>query len=113
MTRLVALALVLALPLCTLAEEKAPPKPSYIGVMVAAGKEKGSILILSTVKDGPADKSGLKAGDVVLKIDGAKANDLDTAVKVIRALKPNRKAQFQVLRDGKEMVIDVTPRPAE
>src|SRR5262245_23170842 len=100
--------LLLALPALCLAEEK-KPKRSYVGVMIAAGKEKGTILVTAVFADSPADKAGLKAGDVILKIDGAVPQDLPTAVKVIGALKAGRKAALLIRRDGKESEIDVVP----
>lgn len=109
MTRRILLSLLLlALPALCVAQEK-KPKPSYVGVMIAEGEKKGTLVVLSVIKDGPADKAGLKAGDVVLKIDGAVPPDLPTAVKVIGALKAGRKAKFVVRRDDKESEIDVVP----
>ena len=109
MTRRFVLCLLLfAAPALCLAEEK-KQKPSYLGVMIAAGKEKGTILVTSVFADSPADKAGVKSGDVILKIDGAIPPDLQTAVKVIRALKPGRKAKLLVVRDKKEMEIEVVP----
>lgn len=45
---------------------------SYVGVgaVLSANMEEDVIEIVSTVKDGPADKAGLKAGDKILDIDG-------------------------------------------
>lgn len=58
-------------------------------------------LIASVAKGSPADKAGLKSGDVVLSLDGrpiASAHDL--AVRVTQ-LSPGTKASVEILRDGK------------
>jgi S1-C subfamily serine protease len=109
MTRRFAIGLLLTLPLHCSAQEQKKPKRSYLGVMIAAGKEKGTILVLSTIKDSPAEKAGLKGGDVILKIDGAVPPDLATAVKVIAALEAGTKAKLLIQRDGKEQEIEVVP----
>lgn len=111
MTRRLALVLLLAMPMASFGVEKAA-KRSYLGVMIAAGKEKGTFEVLSVLEASPAQKAGLKGGDVLLKIDGAKPDDLATAVKVIRALKAGRKATLLVRRDGKELAV-VVPRETE
>jgi serine protease Do len=107
--RLVLSLLLLAVPALCAAEEKKAPKRSYVGIMIAAGKEKGTFLVTGVFSGGPADKAGLQAGDVILKIDGAVPPDLQTAVKVIGALKAGRKAALLVRRDGKEGEIEVVP----
>jgi S1-C subfamily serine protease len=112
MTRRFALLLLAGLPMLAVAQEKKDEKkqkPSYLGVMIAAGKEKGTIVVLMAIKDSPAEKAGLLSGDVILKIEGAMPADLATAVKVIKALKPGKKAKLLIKRDGKEKEIEVVP----
>ena len=59
------------------------------------------------IKDSPADKAGLKAGDVVLKVGATAASDLETTVKAVREAKPGTKLDIQVSRDGKKETITV------
>ena len=115
MTRRVALCLLLlALPgLASSQEKKKKQKPSFLGVMVSAGKENGTLLVMTVFPDGPADKAGLLPGDVILKIAGAAPPDLATGVEVIRALKAGRKATLLVSRKNKAIEIDVVPRERE
>src|SRR5262245_7293158 len=110
MSRMIALVLALAVPAGLLAQEKEKeaPKPSYIGVQIAKGKD-GGVVVLLGIDDGPAKKAGLKGGDVIMRIDGTKPADLQTAVKVIKSLKPGKKVKFEIKRDGKDKTIEVTP----
>src|SRR5262245_46638259 len=108
MSRVVVVVLVALAPALVAAEEKAAPKPSYIGVQIAKNKE-GECIILKVMDRSPAEKAGLKGGDVILRIDGTKPADLDATVKVIRALKAGKKAKFEIKRDGKDKTIEVTP----
>ena len=83
--------------------------PSYIGVQIARGKDEGTIYIQLVVKDAPAEKAGLKSGDVLVRINDVKPADLRATVAVIRSLTPGKKVKFLIRRDGKETSIDVTP----
>lgn len=74
-------------------DHKTTPKP-YLGLYHTKGKLSGII------RNTPADKAGLKTGDVLLEIDGARINSthLTTA---IRAHKPGQTVDLKYIRDGK------------
>lgn len=105
MLRTLAIATLLAVPALVAASDK----KAFIGVQIATNEDK--VLLLTAVfKDSPADKAGLKARDVLLKINDVKPVDLQTAVKVIQSLKPGKKVKFLIERDGKSKEIEVTPK---
>jgi len=110
MSRVIAVVLALAVPagLVGQEKEKEAPKASYIGVQIAKTKA-GACIIQIVLADSPAEKAGLKGGDVILRIDGTKPADLQATVKVIQALKAGKKAKFEIKRDGKDKTIVVTP----
>ncbi|MBP2281155.1 serine protease DegS [Psychrobacter sp. PL19] len=57
--------------------------------------------VLKVIDKGPAAKSGLKAGDVILTIDGIEMTDANTLIQYV-ARKPIRtELNTQILRDGK------------
>jgi S1-C subfamily serine protease len=100
--------LLLACPLRStagLAEEKAPPKKGFVGLQLAKGEQ--GIEVTAVIPEGPADKAGLRTGDEILKIAGARTTELQVTVKVVQALKPKSKVKFVILRDGKEKEIEV------
>ena len=77
----VGLAVVLAAVGPARAED--PPEGS-IGVMVE--RTTGQIVVKETVKDGPAEKAGLKAGDVIVQVNDHKVKepvDLDELVAAV------------------------------
>jgi putative serine protease PepD len=88
-----------------------PPEGS-IGVMV--DRTTGRIVVKETVKDGPAEKAGLKAGDVIVQVNDHKVkepveqDELEAAVKEIVKHKPGTKIKLGIQRDGKDMTIEVT-----
>lgn len=60
------------------------------------------------VEGGPAEKAGLKPGDIILKINDT-AIDQDTSLSaIINKHKVGDKVTLTVLRDGKEQKIEVT-----
>lgn len=65
--------------------------------------------IVSTVtEDSPADKSGLERGDIIVKVNGRQVDDATTTTRMVGALAVGSKNKFEIYRDGKRMVIDVT-----
>ena len=69
---------------------------------------KDGVLIKSVIKNSPAEKAGLKAGDVITKVDDAKVT---TPREITAALRANRgKTTFTVtvVRNKKEMPVTVT-----
>src|SRR5262245_38892506 len=113
MVRSSALVVMLALlPGLLPAEEKPKRKPAFIGVMIAVGKEAGTVVVTLAFDKSPAQKAGMMAGDVILKINDVKPANLMTAVKVIRSLEPGKKVKFLIRRDGKEKELEVVPEAA-
>ena len=54
-----------------------------------------------------ADKAGIKKGDILLAIDGAKVNSMAFVQEKVNGYRPGDKAVITVIRDGKERQLDV------
>lgn len=90
----------------------------YLGVLIgnvtediatAIGLDEPNGAIVSSVtKDGPADKSGLERGDIITKVNGTSVSDATTTTRLVGALAAGSRNKFEVLRDGKAQVINVT-----
>ncbi|WP_022851858.1 DegQ family serine endoprotease [Limisalsivibrio acetivorans] len=65
-------------------------------------------LIADVVEGDPAEKAGIRAGDVVIAIDGKKIASNRELINTIGAYDPGKTVEVTVVRDGKEMDIDVT-----
>lgn len=65
------------------------------------------VFISSVVEDGPADKGGLEAGDIVLEIDGKRVRNTTELSTKIGATEPGTRVSMKILRDGREKNIDI------
>ena len=66
-------------------------------------KNKGGVLVTDVFKDDPADKAGLKVGDIITEINGKAIKDTHDLLLTIAALHVGEKASVKALRDGKEI----------
>jgi Do/DeqQ family serine protease len=71
-------------------------------------------LIAGVMRGSPADTSGIKPGDVLIKVSGKPVKDAQVMLDLIAALQPGEKTRFDLRREGKEVATDVTigKRPA-
>lgn len=63
---------------------------------------------ISIVEGSAAEKAGLKLLDIILEVNGEKADSENTLSKIIKKYFPGDKVKLKVLRDEKEIFIDVT-----
>lgn len=64
-------------------------------------------LIAGIVKGGPAERAGLKVGDVLIEINSMKVIDGTNMMGIISELNPNKRAILKVARNHKEIDIPV------
>jgi serine protease DegQ len=71
------------------------------------------VLISGVLRGGPADKGGIKPGDVVLEIEGKPIADPTTMLNVVAALAPGSNARVKLKRQGKDSdaTVQVGRRP--
>jgi serine protease Do len=67
------------------------------------------LLVESVEPDGPADKAGVRAGDVLLQAGGRTLDDASDFRDVVREAEPGKPLALEVLRDGKRLELTVTP----
>jgi len=69
---------------------------------------KNGVLVQDVKPGGPAEKAGLKSGDVIVSIDGRPIKDGDDLVEDIAGRRPGSSARIGYLRDGKQADTTVT-----
>lgn len=82
---------------------------SFDGIGVEVGVKKGQLTIIAPLNDMPGEKAGLKAGDIIVKIDGKTTADvsIDQAVALIRG-KKGTSVTLTIFRDGFADTKDIT-----
>ncbi|MGA7875679.1 MAG: PDZ domain-containing protein, partial [Desulfoferrobacter sp.] len=71
-------------------------------------KETKGALVADVLSDSPAQKAGLKQGDIVIGMNGKPIDDAHTLSRMVAAISPNTKISLKIIRDGKTKEIDVT-----
>jgi S1-C subfamily serine protease len=93
-----------------------PPPRAMLGVSIGNGNEKDGAHVLEVSPGGPAAEAGIKSGDIIIAIAGTDltkdSNPGRALVETMRQMDPDLKVQVGVLRDGKKLSFDVTPRAA-
>ena len=79
------------------------------GLGIEVGYEDGFVKVISPIDDTPAKRAGIKAGDLIIRLDGksAKGISLMEAVKMMRG-KPGSEIELTILRGGEEKPFNVT-----
>jgi serine protease Do len=65
-------------------------------------------LVADVLKDGPAERAGLKVGDVIVAFDGTEIKDSTDLPAIVARTRPGKQVNIKVLRDKKDMTIPVT-----
>lgn len=76
-------------------------------------KDNKGALVAATVPDSPAEKAGLKDGDVITGLNGQPVSDPNSLKNQVSAFAPGTKLNLEVLRDGKteKIAVTTTERP--
>jgi serine protease Do len=72
------------------------------------GADIRGVLIGDVFKGQPADKSGIKRGDIVVTVDNKAVETPNELRNAIAAIHPGQKVPLEVLRNGKKQTITVT-----
>jgi carboxyl-terminal processing protease len=76
---------------------------------IEVGMENGFVKVISPIDDTPAQRAGVLAGDLIIRLDDQpiKGMSLDEAVKLMRG-KPGTKLRLTIVRDGTDKPLQIT-----
>lgn len=125
------LMMVLALPWWAMGQAPAPPQPpappvlpsrvlvtpsgSYLGIGIQEItaeraralklRDEAGVEITRVAPDSPADKAGLKSGDVVLQYNGIKVEGLEQLSRLVRETPVGREVKLDIVRNGASQML--------
>jgi len=67
----------------------------------------GGVLIEGVLRGGPAERAGLKPGDVLVAIEGKPVKDPNSMLNLVAALVPGKPASIRLRRDNKDVELQV------
>jgi aminopeptidase YwaD len=76
-----------------------------LGIVPDYGESKDGMRIGSTRPGGPADKAGLKAGDVIVMMAGKKVMNIYDYMGILGELKHGQQVEVEVIREGKSVKV--------
>jgi S1-C subfamily serine protease len=94
--------------LCLVVFPQIAQAKGYLGVQIRLNPNGRGIQIMEVLEDSAASKAGLKAKDVILKIDGTEPTSLKEFIGILDLKQPGDEVKLEIQRDGKEEKIKVT-----
>lgn len=87
----------------------------FLGFKNVAGFNGQGLLVERVYKNSPADKAGLRVGDVIKKIDEVEINEIREAANLVAQLAPGKSVILDVQRKERNLKLEliVTKRPIE
>jgi serine protease DegQ len=70
------------------------------------GETRGAI-IAGVLRDGPADKAGIKPGDVLTEVGGKPVTDPSSMLNLVAALEPGKNIRMKLKRQNKNLEVSV------
>ena len=71
-------------------------------------QETKGVIVADLVADGPAEKAGLKRGDVITRLNGREVDNAHGLSRMVASMAPDTTVTLQVIRDGKNREIKAT-----
>lgn len=83
-------------------------KGEFGGLGISIGMKDGALTVIAPISDTPADKAGIKAGDIILKINDTATigMSIDESVKMMRG-KPKTSLVLTIIRKGEAKPLEV------
>ncbi|WP_394787443.1 S1C family serine protease [Rhodoferax sp.] len=84
--------------------ELSPELAETFGVKAEQG-----VIITGVLQNGPAAHAGIRPGDVIVKVADKPVNNVSELLSSVALLQPGKVSSFSVLRQDKQLALDVTP----
>jgi tetratricopeptide (TPR) repeat protein len=92
-------------PAPRLPRPRPPETTAYLGLAVRMVK--GDIEIQEVTKDSPAEKNGIKAGDLIASLDGNEVTSVRAYLRLIKKVKPGKIVKLKIKSGEEEKEVDL------
>ncbi len=82
---------------------------AYLGTVPDYAAAVSGLALATVVADGPAERAGLRGGDVVVELAGRPVRNVYDYTFAIEALRPGETVAVALLRDGQGIELEITP----
>jgi len=113
----------MAKPIVTQLIEKGSVTRAWLGISIAAVSEEmakeqklpaeSGVLVVETVPGSPAEQGGIKPGDIILSLGGTAVKNPSHLQHLVAAAKIGAPLKVLVLRDGRQLELNVLPGNAD
>jgi serine protease DegQ len=70
-------------------------------------EHKSGAIVAGVLKNGPADRAGIKPGDILVSVNGQDITDTTRLLNLIAQIKPGSNAKIHLVRKNREMDLEV------
>ncbi|MCT4634889.1 MAG: trypsin-like peptidase domain-containing protein [Rickettsiales bacterium] len=85
----------------------------WIGIATQTPEDNIGSLVSSVAKGGPAEKAGIKIGDIILKFDGKTITNTKGLPRMVAETHPKKQVLLEIIRDGKTITMFLTVEEVE
>ena len=88
---------------------------AYLGTIPAYGQDESvkGVKLQGAVKGGPAELAGVQNGDMLVGLAGVEVETIHDFMNALAGLKVGETTEMIVVRDGRRLVLQVTPAARE
>jgi hypothetical protein len=79
-----------------------------IGLIPSYSEQEG-VLLEGVAPGSPAEQAGLKAGDRIVAVMGQRIRNIEELTSLYDKMEPGKPVEFTIVREGKELKLQVTP----
>jgi aminopeptidase YwaD len=79
-----------------------------IGLIPSYSEQEG-VLLEGVAPGSPAEQAGLKAGDRIIAVMGQRIRNIEELTSLYDKMEPGKPVEFTIIREGKELKLQVTP----
>ena len=90
-----------------------PARRAMLGVNLGGSEQGGGVRVNGVSPGGPAEKAGVRTGDVIVAIQAKPVTTGRELVQVMETTEPGDKVALELRRDGKPVKIAVEARPLD